>query len=115
MSREFGVQYIDYYENGRNCRIDVNVITYVNWNNPARKWHIHPDSLSIFEPMEGDLMVDIAHYSTLGGEYVHADSAHHERFLTIGNAIRMRKEYPDTTPTIQRNNTAFFTPEVDDD
>ena len=63
------------------------------------KWYIHPDSYHIFEPVDNDV--------------IETDD---NRFPNINNTPDEIRYWKDIGyKIIQRNNTAFFTPEVQDD
>lgn len=102
MAREFGVR----YSNGDH---EICVIPFVDALAEDKIYYIHPDSLHILQPVEGDVLrlviglaipPDVRYYNwerierSLAIEYGKAPSWHH-------------------TGIIRRNGKAFFMPEVE--
>lgn len=115
MSREFGV---DLRTNG--CRTALPLWIFGRWI--ENKWdkvaEIHPDSLSIFKPMEGDVYevdvtedVPVYHERARFGDapmyYKSRSSPYHQFQIYKNNPNGVFKRI------VERNGKAFFMPEVE--
>lgn len=140
MAREFGVKFNfeemrqDYESGGLKAKRSLKKIkswkTITEIGKHCNKFYIHPDSLHIFEPKEGDVvMIDRWYWARQRGEVDYAEQltpafvhqmGNDENWLSISTqgigydnwivgTSKPRIKYE----TIQRDNKAFFWPEVE--
>lgn len=107
MAREFGVKFNfeemrqDYESGGLKAKRSLKKIkswkTIIEIGKHCDKFYIHPDSLALFEPREGDMIIE------------YDDNEIRQCFLRLNSEQTPAAPYK----IIQRDNKAFFMPEVE--
>lgn len=115
MAREFGVKYHDTLISPVELtvpdlmdEIRDNLVDGTAFDN----LYIHPDSYSVFEPQEGDVVTVSNLVATIGSI---SDKTTIWGKMVSGKGVRASFYDSAIDNTIQRNNKAFFMPEVEDD
>lgn len=114
MSREFGVLTYCINDDGNETDDDFYAYLEAAQEESAFPFYVHPDSLSIFEPMEGDV---VSYWYESEPDY-HCSTAkrtrEHIKRLTKAKMFYVKHQSGiSRMRIIQRNGKAFFMPEVE--
>lgn len=109
MHREFDVWYEEYFTNEKKITTAPNDIKYHEWMDSEHKWWILLESHPIFEPQAGDLVS----WTLYKGQKVHEQTFYDSAYPSLIEALSSDDDALSEVKIIQRNNKAFFMPEVE--
>jgi len=94
------------------CNALVDCIRKLHWEREEQRFYIHPDSVHLLEPQEGDLLA-YQHDDIEDVCWVGLHSQTYELVVQIDSLSWMSPIELHQTKVIQRNNKPFFWPEHD--